>query len=207
MNVLVYDSPVSIARFVRSVLRTQGHRISISEEPADALEKLATSLFDALVIGPEGAPLELAEILERDFPNLPVILAGVEVAVPASGQVAAVFPAPLSARRLLAAVARLEQQRLEQIRSLPVQLAVDGLSISCRLADLTPETMVLAGESDEFQKYFSASPRRVEAQVSGVAMVGEVASIQNDLPRHVGKVDVRLSGSAARDLLASLLKE
>ena len=206
MNVLVYDSPVSIARLVRSLLRPQGHRVSISTEPSDALEKLATSLFDALVIGPEGAPLELAEILERDFPNLPVILAGVEVEVPPSGQVAAVFPAPLSARRLLATIARLDQQRLEQIRALPVQLAVDGLSISCRLADLTPETMVLAGESDEFQNYFSASPRRVEARVGGVELGGEVASIQNDLPRHVRQVGVRLEGSQAREILAALLK-
>jgi len=206
MNVLVYDSPVSIARLVRSVLRAHGHRVSISDEPSDAMEKLATTLFDALVIGPTGAPQDLAERLEREFPGLPLILAGVEVAVPAAGQVAAVFPAPLSPRRLIAAFARLDQERLRQIRSLPVRLAVEGLSISCTLADLTPETMVLAGESDEFQKYFGSSPRRVEALVSGVLLAGEVASIDSDLPRHVRKVDVRLEGSQAREILASLLK-
>lgn len=206
MNVLVYDSPVSIARFVRSVLRAQGHHVSISEEPSGALEKLATTLFDALVIGPTGAPRELAEFLEREFPGLPVILAGVEVAVPATGQVAAVFPAPLSPRSLIAAFARLDRQRREQIRSLPVRLAAEGLSISCTLAALTPETMVLSGESDEFQKYFGSSPSRVEALVSGVPLGGEVASIDTDLSRRVRKVDVRLEGGQARQILASLLK-
>jgi len=206
MNVLVYDSPASVARFVRSMLRGQGHRVSISEEHSDATGKLATTLFDALVIGPGGAPRELADYLESQFAHLPVVLAGVEVEVPATGQVAAVFPAPLSARRLVAAFARLDQHRREQIRSLPVQIAVEGMAVSCRLADLTPETMVLAGESDEFQNYFGSSPRRVEALVSGVPLGGEVASIQNDLPRHVRQVDIRLEGTQARELLASLLK-
>lgn len=206
MNVLVYDSPASVARIVRSVLRAQGHRVSISEEPADAMEKLATALFDALVIGPSGAPREVADCLEREFPGLPVILAGVEVAVPADGQVAAVFPAPLSPRRLIAAFSRLDLERIRQIRALPVRLAIEGLSISCTLADLTPETMVLAGESVAFQDYFGASPRRVEALVSGVPLGGEVASIDSDLPRHVRTVDVRLEGSGAREILAALLK-
>jgi len=206
MNVLVYDAPVSIAHIARSLLRSQGHRVSISSEPVDALEKLDTTLFDALVIGPSGAPRELAEYLETEYPGLPVILAGVEVAVPAAGQVAAVFPAPLSGRRLLSAFARLDQQRRKQIRQLPVQLAAEGLSIACKLADLTSDTMALAGESDEFQKYFGNSPRRVDAVVSGVALAGEVISIDSDIPRHVRQVDVKLQGPEARQLLASLLR-
>lgn len=206
MNVLVYDSPVSIANFVRSLLRSQGHRVSISNEPVDALEKLDTTLFDSLVIGPAGAPEELATYLEQEYPGLPVVLAGVEVAVPAAGQVAAVFPAPLSGRRLLSAFARLDQQRRKQIRQLPVQLDAEGLSIACKLADLTADSMALAGESDEFQKYFGASPRRVDAVVSGIPLGGDVVSIDNDLPRHVRQVDVKLSGSEARQILASLLR-
>ena len=206
MNVLVYDSPVSIARFARSLLRAQGHRVSISSEPIDALDKLSTSLFDSMVIGPGGAPRELAEYLERELPNLPVVLAGVEVAVPAAGQVAAVLPAPLSARALVAGFARLERQRLQQIRALPVQLAAEGLAISCRLAELTPDTMALCGESDEFQSYFGSSPARVQALISGVPLEGEVTSIDSDLPRHVRQVDVKLNGSEAREILASLLK-
>jgi hypothetical protein len=68
----------------------------------ETVEKLSTSIFDALVIGPAGAPRELADHLEEQYPNLPVILAGMDVAVPAAGQVAGIFPAPLSARRFLA---------------------------------------------------------------------------------------------------------
>ena len=206
MNVLVYDSPVSIARLVRSLLKSRGHRVSISYEPMEAVEKLSTSLLDAMVIGPAGAPRELAEYLEQEVPNLPVVLAGVEVAVPAAGQVAAVFPAPLSGRRLLAAFAKLDRRRREQIRSLPVRVAAGGLSIRCRLADLTMESMALAGESDEFQSYFGGSPLRVEALVSGVLLGGDVTSIDTDLPRHVRQVDVKLGGSQAREILASLLK-
>jgi hypothetical protein len=85
-------------------------------------------------------------------------------------------------------------------------VATEGLSIGCRLADLTVETMALSGESDEFQKYFESLPRRVEALVSGVLLGGEVTSIKSDLPRHVHQVDVRLDGSRARELLASLLR-
>lgn len=206
MNVLVYDSPFSIARFVRSVLRGQGHRVSISDELADARSKLGTMLFDAMVIGPTGAPRELADFLEREFPGLPVLLAGVEVAVPGAGQVAAVLPAPLSARTIASLFARLDQQRRKMIRQLPAQLAVEGLAISCTLADLTVETMSLAGESDEFQRYFQSSPRRVNALVSGIPIGGEITAIESDVPRHVRQVDVRLEGAHAREILVALIK-
>jgi hypothetical protein len=206
MNVLVYDSPPSVASLVRSTLRSQGHRVSISSEPSDAELKLRRQVFDAVVIGPAGAPEALAGFLESELPNLPVILAGAEVAVPSAGQVVAVLAAPLSPKRLLSTFARLERVRLEQIHALPVELAIDGLRVSCRLADLTPETMVLSGESDAFQNYFGGSPLFVEAVISGIPLEGSVSLVDSDTPGHVRRVGIRLQGEVARPILTNLLK-
>jgi hypothetical protein len=206
MNVLVFDSPPCLATLVRSTLRPQGHRVSISSEPTEAELKLRRQIFDAVVIGPSGAPQELAAFLESELPNLPVILAGVEVAVPSAGQVVAVLPAPLSPKKLLSTFARLERVRLEQIHALPVEVAIDGLRVSCRLADLTPETMVLSGESDAFQNYFGGSPLWVEAIISGIPLEGTVSDVDGDGPGRVRRVGVRLQGEVARPILTNLLK-
>jgi len=206
MNVLVFDAPASVVHFVRSVLRARGHRVSTSEDPEDAARKLDTALFDAAVFGPSGAPESLADLVQREFPQLPVVLAGVSVAVPVQGQVAGVLPAPLSADRLLAAFRRLERDREGRIASLPVRIAAEGVDIACRLADLTPETMVLAGESDEFHRHFVTGPSRVRAHVAGTAVAGDVASVDKDTLRRECRVDVRLEKHSARQLLVKLLK-
>src|ERR1051325_10866552 len=79
MNVLIYDAPKTVCHLVKSLLLTQKHRAAISVEPEDAILKLETGLFDILVSAPAGAPAEMAEHVEREFPNLPVVLAGVPV--------------------------------------------------------------------------------------------------------------------------------
>jgi hypothetical protein len=206
MNVLVYEAPSAVAHFVRSVLRARRHRVSISEDAEDAVRKLQTALFDAAVFGPSGAPEALADFIQRELPQMPVVLAGVAAAVPAEGQVAAVLPAPLSAERLLAAFRRLERRRALRLSGLPVQLAGEGVAIACRLADLTAESLVLAGESDEFHRYFGAGPRRVDAWVDGTAVSGDVASVDTDPVRRERRVGVRLEAAGARDLLVKLLR-
>ncbi len=206
MNVLIYDAPVTLAHFVKSALLSQGHRAAISSDPEDAALKLSTSLFDAMVFGPGAAPRELADFVQGEFPNLPIVLAGVPVAIPACGQVAAVLPAPLSAHRLLMAFRRLRQERQERIERLPVQLAAEGLAIACRLADITPESMILAGESDAFHRHFETHPTHVQALVAGRSLGGEVAQIRRDLPRQMSRVDVRLSEGGAREVLAALVR-
>ncbi|HYF00107.1 MAG TPA: hypothetical protein VEJ18_14400 [Planctomycetota bacterium] len=206
MNVLVYDAPVSIAHLVKSLLLSRGHRAAVSSDPEEAARMLSTTLFDALVIGPAGAPEAFAEFVQDEFPQMPVLLAGVPVAVAPAGQIAAVLPAPLSARRLLAAFARLERERADRLRRLPVAIASEGLSIACRLADLTPETMLLCGESDEFHRYFQAGPARVEALVAGTPLAGEITRTEVDAPLRLRHVALRLEGERAREVLATLLK-
>lgn len=207
MNVIIYDTPPGIPSFIASLLRAARHRVSRTTDPEDAKLKISTTLFDALVLGPSGAPRELADFIEAEFSDLPIILAGVPVEVPAAGQVAAVLPAPLCAERMAAAFRRLDSRRRERLSKLPVALADEGVSISCRMADLVEDTMVLAGESDEFQRYFGGGPRRVKASVLGVPLDGEVSRADRGEFQRVRRVDVRLEPASAKELASRLRRE
>jgi CheY-like chemotaxis protein len=206
MNILVYDDPPTVARIVKSLLLARGHRVAVGSDPEEAARMLATTLIDALVIGPCGTPEAFARFVEEEFPQLPVVLAGVPVEVPAGGAVAAVLPAPISARRLLSAVARIERARAEKLRRLSVTVASDGVSIACRLADLTPESMLLCGESDEFHRHFESPRARLEAVVEGTPVAGEVTSTELEGAHRLRRVAVRLEGDGARAVLAQLLR-
>ncbi len=206
MNVLVYDSPVTVAHFIKALLLPLAHRVAFATDATEAALKLDTALFDALVIGPAGAPRELADRVQQEYPQMPVVLAGVPCATDPAGQVAAVLPAPLSAQKILSTFARLDREREGRIRQLPVEVAADGVPIACRLADLTAETMQIAGESDEFHRYFGSSPRRVQALVAGTPLVGDVTWSENNVPHRLRRVGLRLEGSGARDVLVKLLK-
>ncbi len=208
MNVLIYDAPKSVCHLVKSLLLTQRHRAAISVEPEDAILKLETGLFDILVFGPAGAPAEMAEHIEREFPNLPIVLAGVPVQVPCMGQIAAVIPSPISAQRLINAFIRIDRWRLQRLRQLPCQLAGgDGVSVLCRLADLSSDSLVVAGEADEFLRHFGSSmPRRIEARVGDTLLAGEVTREETDSVQRLRRVAVRLEGDRAREILIRLLK-
>jgi hypothetical protein len=208
MNVLIYDAPMSVCHLVKSLLLTQKHRAAISTEPEDAILKLETGLFDILVFGPSGAPAEMAEHIEREFPNLPVVLAGVPVQVPCAGQVAAVIPSPISAQRLVNAFIRIDRWRQNRLRQLPCQLAgQDGVSVLCRLADLSADSLTVAGEADDFLRHFgSTMPRRIEARVGDTMLVGEVTREETDNVTRLRRVAVKLDGDRAREVLVKLLK-
>jgi CheY-like chemotaxis protein len=207
MNVLVYDAPASVAHLVRALLRSLGHRVSLAADADDAALKLRTALFDAVVFGPAGAPETLARFLEQEMPGVPVVLAGVPVAVPAAGQVAAVLPAPLSPLKLADTFRRLERLRQERVRKLPVELeAGEGLTIACRLAELSPETLVLAGESDEFHRHFEGAPRHVRARVAGRLLAGDVRTVETDPARRLRRVAVQVDPGGMREVLSELLR-
>jgi hypothetical protein len=205
MNVLIFDSSAAIVHIARSVLRGQGHRVAHSTDAADAIRKVATDLIDAVLFGPDGAPRELADFIEREFPRLPLVLAGVPAGTSDSGRLAAVIPAPLASGRLVRAFRRLERARQARIARVPVELAADGVSIACRLAELTPERFVIAGDSDEFRRWFAESPSRVQATLSGRPVAGVVDSAES-LPPLVRRVGVKLEGEGGREILAALLK-
>ncbi|HZE96145.1 MAG TPA: hypothetical protein VE981_03890 [Planctomycetota bacterium] len=208
MNVLIFDAPRSVCHLVKSLLLTQRHRAAISTEPEDAILKLETGLFDILVFGPSGAPAEMAEHVEREFPNLPVVLAGVPFQVPCAGQVAAVIPSPLSSQRLINAFIRIDRWRHNRMRQLPCQLAgQDGVSVLCRLADLSLDSLVVAGEADEFLRHFGSSmPRRIDARVGDTLLSGEVTREETDSVARLRRVAVKIEGDGARSILMGLLK-
>ena len=208
MNVLIYDAPMSVCHLVKSLLLTQKHRAAISTEPEDAILKLETGLFDILVFGPSGAPVEMAEHVEREFPSLPVVLAGVPVQVPCAGQVAAVIPSPISAQRLVNAFIRIDRWRLQRLRQLPCQVAAqEGVTVLCRLAELSADSFTVSGESDDFLRYFGSSmPRRLEAMVGGTLLSGEVTREETDNTTRLRRVAVKIDGDGARELLVKMLK-
>ena len=208
MNVLMFETPpVAVARLVRSILRVDGFRVSISHDVEESIRKLDTSLFDALCLGPAGAPKPLLDHVQEKFPHLPVVLAGTTSDLKPQGQITAVLPAPLSSRTLTVAFRSIRRRRNERIEGLPVEVLSDNVSIVCRLAGLTPETMVLAGESDEFHRYFGGAGMKVRARVWGTDVGGKVARTEIDPARRMRRVDVNLEGSGARDVLVKLVKE
>lgn len=207
MNVLIFDAPVCVAHVVKSLLLARGHRAAPVADADEAARMLTTCLFDALVIGPCGVPEAFADFVQSEFPSLPIVLAGVPVAIPPVGQIAAVLPAPLSARKLMSAVIRLERERHARVVRLPVQIAAEGVGIACRLAELTTDTMLLCGESDEFHRYFDEAPRpRLEAVVAGTPLAGEVTASEVEGPQRLRRVAVRIDGARAREVLVQLLK-
>lgn len=208
MNVLIFDAPKSVCHLVKSLLLTQRHRAAISGDPVDAILKLETGIFDILIFGPEGAPPELADHVEREFPGLPVVLAGVPQTVPCIGQIAAVLPSPISAQRLINAFIRIDRWRAKRLGEIPCQIAgQDGVSIACRLADLSPESVVIAGESDDFLRHFGPSmPRRIDTRIGSTLLSGDVLRDENDAVRRVRKVSIRTTEDTVRPLLLQLLK-
>jgi hypothetical protein len=206
MNILIYESPVRVSHFARSVLRARGHGVALASDSETAILKIDTDLFDAVVIGSEESSREILEFLGREFPQLPVVLAGSPAPEGVTARIVAILPAPLSAVQLAATFKDLAHRREERLSSLSVTLAAEGLSIACRLADLTPETMVLAGESEDFHRWCRRAPGHALATVADTTLGGCVASAEP--ARRPRRVKVHLDDRApARALLTQLLKD
>ncbi len=206
MNVLIYDTFPGIAHLASSVLRAQGCRVSVTTDPQEARRRLSTSLFDAMVLGPSGAPCDLADFIEEEFPSLPLILAGVPNEMEPSGQISAVLAAPLSAEKLASAFRLLAHRRRERLMRLPAEVSNDGVTISCRLADLDEETLVLAGESEEFHSCFGRVPRRVRISILDMPIDGEATRTERLGFQRTRRVDIQLDQGAARGLYSRLMK-
>ena len=133
MNFLVYDDPPAISHLVRSALAARAHRASIATDIDDAMLKLDTGLFDAVIVGPSGAPLELADHLESQWAALPLILAGMENAIPCDGRLVAVLTRPLSLRALADAIRRAESVVHRADAGRLLNLVLDGQHRECRV--------------------------------------------------------------------------
>jgi polyisoprenoid-binding protein YceI len=124
-------------------------------------------------------------------------------------RVAAVIPSPISAQRLINAFIRIDRWRHQRLRELPCQLAgQDGVSVLCRLADLSVDSLTVAGEADEFLRHFgSAMPRRIEALIGTTLLAGEVTREETDSIQRLRRVAVKIEGDGARGILMGLLKQ
>ena len=132
MNLLVLDDPPAVGRLVRSPLAGRTHRASIAASADEARRKLDTGLFDALVIGAGGASREIAELLETEWPHLPLILAGVEREIPCEGPIVAVLTRPLRLHALINAVRALES-RVPARSTVEAELLAAGIPVRGRV--------------------------------------------------------------------------
>jgi len=133
MNILVHDDPPAVGRLVRAALAGWTHRASIAASAEEARRKLDTGLFDALVIGAGGASREIAELLESEWPDLPLVLAGVERDVPLAGPIAAVLTRPIRLDDLRAAVRALEARIPSKASAIEAELVAAGVPIPGRV--------------------------------------------------------------------------
>lgn len=77
LNVLVADLTHTSAFFLRSVLRSGGHRVSVAFSGNEAVDKVATGLFDVVVADAHPfaeCTLELLESLQHLVPGLPAVV-------------------------------------------------------------------------------------------------------------------------------------
>lgn len=89
-QILVVDDEVNVRRLLVEVLKKDGHRVSTAENGKQALEMMAASGADLVLMDikmPVMGGMETIEILVRDYPDTPVIImtafAGVDTAVEA----------------------------------------------------------------------------------------------------------------------------
>ncbi len=150
-NILITDLYEESAYLVRSLLRGMGHAVSISITRADAEAKLATGLFDMLVMD-YGTIVEdnlaVARFAHDMLPGLPVVaLARPEQEKQLAGvQLAGRFTRPIRGRAVkeavqtaLAALFRNTQRRAgtRLHMDLPIELELAGVALKTRTIDLS----------------------------------------------------------------------
>jgi len=170
MNFLIYDEQDSLSVLVRSVISGAGHAASLSTDTSDALLKLRTALFDAVVIGPGGAPAKLARHLDEEMPHLPILLLGVDGEIPQMDRIHAALPSPVNLGALAAAARRLENASgMTAPSGMPVSISFDGLQVLCEAERVTRGGMIVRhqGLTEDFHSFFrSAGGQRLTATFS-----------------------------------------
>ncbi len=76
-HILVAEDEVPVREFIRRVLETRGHSVTIVSDGAEALIKLNRARFDLLLTDiamPNMDGVELALKVARDYPDLPVLM-------------------------------------------------------------------------------------------------------------------------------------
>ena len=169
MNFLIYDEPRALSELVRSVIVSSGHRVSISSEPRDAILRLDTGLFDAVVVGPGGTHREVADYLNEEMLHLPVILLGRDEATPGMDRIHAVLASPLNLGAFVAAVRRIESVEESGVSGVPVSIRFEDGTLGCTADRVTRRGMILepSGSREEFHGFFAPAHGREFTAVFG----------------------------------------
>ena len=204
MNILVFDDRNAITHVVRAALAGGRHRVSISTTAEDARLKVDTALFDALVIGPGGAPRELADHVEKEWPALPLVLAGVSGDVPVADPIVAVLKAPLRIEALIGAVRKLESREAagrRKIYDMPLDVIAGERRLRCRVVLAGKETLLLERLQVEGEEPGDLRGERfVSLSRFGETVESAVAFAEHS-PRGLKYLGVRLDGDSARRVL------
>jgi hypothetical protein len=205
MNLLVYDDQNVIAHLVRAALCGRHHRVSLSADPAEAQLKLDTGLFDAIIIGPGGAPQELADHVEQEWPALPIILAGMPGEAPVVDPIIAVLKAPLSLADLNEAVRKLENKEAADRRKMfdmPVDVIAGEKRLACRVVIAGKDTLFLERRLVEGDTFSDTLPPEPYVTVSrGTAAVRGSVAFVDRAAGGVKYLGVRLDPEATAHLL------
>lgn len=76
-RILVAEDEVAVREFIRRVLESRGHEVTVVGDGTDAVVKLARMPFDLLLADvkmPNMDGVELSLKVARDYPDLPVLL-------------------------------------------------------------------------------------------------------------------------------------
>ena len=211
MNILVYDDQNTVGHLVRAALGGRHHRVSLCEDPVEAQLKLDTALFDALVIGPGGAPKELADHIEAEWPAMPIILAGMPGEAPVCDPIVAVLPAPLSITDLAAAIRGLERREAQQRRQMydmPVDVIAGDKRLACRVVIAGKDTLFLERRPLLDGDTVPELPADPHVTVSrGPAAVRACIAFTDRAGGGVKYLGVRLDAESAKHLLEAQVPE
>lgn len=151
LNILVADLTHTSAFFLRSVLRSSGHRVSIAFSEREAIEKVATGLFDVVLADAHPFAAQTGDLLDGLRETLPAIPALLVTDVPEAMErsiphVFGVVPKPLRLPQLWHSLAqaadhldRLREKRDHVRRSvdLSVELRVGARRVRARATNLS----------------------------------------------------------------------
>lgn len=149
-NLLIFEPRPDGGALLRGYLRTRGHRISLSSDPAEAVLKLRTGLFDAFLVVGETAPPELAQVDPSGLSVLTLTETQITVLLPDGRR--------LQKPRRLASIGDLVQRVSPGSGSaLPAVVDAHGTELPCRAAGLRLPTLLLEpqpGAEEPFSLFF-----------------------------------------------------
>ncbi|MCF6228034.1 MAG: PilZ domain-containing protein [Planctomycetes bacterium] len=150
-NVLITDLFEESAYLVRSLLRSNGHAVSIAITEKDAKAKLSTGLFDVLAMDfctVVDGNMSVAQYANDELPDLPVVALTNDNNVDklSALTISGTFSRPIRGRHVNEAItsalntvwARSGRRTVERIHtSLPISIVVGGVKVSSTTIDLS----------------------------------------------------------------------